>query len=214
MNRCGSSSTAEQSLFPAIDGGATPTLPLHFVIRPIGHLTAKNWVERWHYSGRIPTGKNINYGLYAGPELYAIIIYGIGVNPYQAAFLGVSSVVEIKRMCRREPRLDYPLSRLIRLTMKMMRQQMPFDAVVAFADPEHGHEGTVYKAAGFEYRGVTNAEFHLEDKDGNRRHRRYAFRHARRNGIPIGDSRAVLGLARIRTAPKHRWVAMVRPRPR
>jgi hypothetical protein len=165
-------------------------------------------VEKWHYSHRIPTGKNICFGLYANDSLYAVIVYGTGVNPYQADFLGVKTVVEIKRMCRREPRLGYPLSRFIRLTMKMLSRQVEFNAVVAFADPEYGHEGVVYKAAGFQHRGMTNAEFHLVGKDGEKRHRRFAFRHARRHGIGIAESRKLLGLARIRTAAKHRWVAI------
>ncbi len=35
-----------------------------FDIRPIVHSIAKPFIERWHYSGCIPTGKNICYGLY------------------------------------------------------------------------------------------------------------------------------------------------------
>lgn len=203
---CAGSLTLECPLFQAGDGGSTPTPALDFRIHEVNHKTAKLWVERWHYSKRIPTGQNIAYGLYASGNLYAVIVYGIGVNPYQAQYLGVQAVAEIKRMVRSEPRLAYPLSRFIALTLRMLAKQIRFDAVVAFADPEQGHKGGVYKAAGFVLEGCTNAEHHLVDKDGNRRHRRYAFRHARRNGIPIGESRKQLGVERIETQPKYRWV--------
>lgn len=202
---CDGSLVAEQgelNLLPG--GGSTPTPSLQ--IRPIVHGVAKDFVEAWHYSGRMPTGKNISYGLYDGASLYAVIVYGIGVNPYQAAYLGVERVVEIKRMCRVEPRGSFPLSRLISITRRWAKKELPYEAIVAFADPEQGHEGTVYKASGFAYCGTTNPEWHLVDSCGNKRHRRYAYRFARRNKIHVAEAREQLGLERVKTAPKHRWV--------
>ena len=186
-------------------GGSTPTPPHQYIIREIDHKTARDFVERWHYSHRIPTGKNLCYGLY-GDGLYAVIVYGIGVNPYQARFLGVEKCLELKRMCRREPKEDYQLSRFIRLTIRFLGRKERFGAIVAFADPEQGHEGTVYKASGFEYRGLTAPEWHLVGADGIKRHRRFAYRMAKREGISTAEARDKLGMKRIQTAPKHRWV--------
>jgi hypothetical protein len=206
MNNCGDSSKVEQGTFQFQDGGANPTSPPHFHITCLQHKEAKAFVEKWHYSHRIPTGKNICFGLWWGKELYAVIVYGIGVNPYQAKFLNVDSVIEIKRMCRSEPKKPYELSRFIRLSLKMAKKLMEFQAVVAFADPEQGHEGTVYKATGFTHEGYTNPEWHLVGDDGVKRHRRYAFRMARRNGITVSEARDALGMKRVKTEPKHRWV--------
>lgn len=205
---CVDSSTVELPLFQVEDGGSTPTSALQFLIRPIAHETAEKWVVKWHYSHRIPTGKNVCYGLYADGNLYAVIVYGIGVNPYQAKFLGVQRVLEIKRMCRAEPALKYHLSRFIAISSKMAAKEYPYDCLIAFADPEQGHEGTVYKASGFKLHGMTNAEWHLEDENGEKRHRRFAFRHARRNGKTVAESRAELNLKRVQTAPKYRWIRM------
>jgi hypothetical protein len=180
------------------------------LIKKIPHKTAKEWVEKWHYSHRIPTGKNIYFGLYAGANLYAAIVYGIGVNPYQAKFLGVERVLEIKRMCRAEPPLNYPLSRFIALTSKMAAKEYPHDCLIAFADPEQGHEGTVYRACGFKMHGMTNAEWHLEDESGKKRHRRFAYRHARRNNRTLAESRLELKLKRVKTKPKYRWIRTAR----
>lgn len=199
----------ERLLFQAGDGGSQPTPALQFRIHKINHETAKLWVEKWHYSGRIPTGQNIAYGLFCNGDLYAVIVYGIGVNPYQAEFLGVKEVVEIKRMVRSEPKRNYQLSRLISLTLKMLVKEVRFDAVVAFADPEHGHAGIVYKAAGFTLEGKTGKEWHLLDKDGNKRHRRYAFRYARRNGVSVAEARKKLGVVRVETEAKWRWVKRI-----
>jgi hypothetical protein len=170
---------------------------------------AKSFVEKWHYSNRMPTGKNVSFCLCNNDQVYAVIVYGIGVNPYQATSLGVKSCVEIKRLCRREPKQNYQLSRFINITTKMARNYLSFDAVVAFADPEHGHEGIVYKAAGYKHIGMTNPEWHLVDENGEKRHRRYAYRMARRNGISIEEARTQLGVKRVKTAPKHRWVRYI-----
>jgi hypothetical protein len=201
----------EQGTFQFQGGGSNPTSSLHFHIAGLQHKEAKAFVEKWHYSHRIPTGKNICFGLWCGDELYAVIVYGIGVNPYQAKFLNVDSVVEIKRMCRSEPKKPYELSRFIRLSTKMAKKLMEFQAVVAFADPEQGHEGTVYKATGFKHEGYTNAEWHLVGDDGEKRHRRYAYRKARRDGISTAEARAALGMKRVKTEPKHRWVLRLSP---
>ena len=204
--KCADSLVEELPLFQGDGGGAIPTSALHFTIQKVSQDTAAKWVVRWHYSQRMPTGKNICYGLYANGSLYAVIVYGIGVNPYQAKFLGVNKVLEIKRMCRSEPSLPYPLSRFIALTSKMVAREYPHDCIVAFADPEQGHEGTVYKATGFCLHGMTNPEWHLEDENGNKRHRRFAFRHARRNQQSISESRNQLNLKRVKTLPKYRWI--------
>lgn len=204
--KCGDSSSVELPLYQEGNGGSHPTSPLQFRIRALGHETAEAWIEKWHYSKRMPTGKNYSYGLWEDGNLYAVIVYGIGVNPYQAKYLGAKAVIEIKRMCRSEPRKNYPLSRFIALTLRMLARECVYDCIVAFADPEQGHEGTVYKAAGFKLHGSTNAEWHLIDQDGNKRHRRYAFRHARRNGKTVAESRTALGLERVQTKPKYRWV--------
>lgn len=209
----GVNSKVECDLFQSQDSGSIPTTPLQFNIREVSQETAKTWVEKWHYSRRIPTGKNFCLGLFADTDLYAVIVLGIGVNPYQSEFLSAQRVIEIKRMCRSEPRIEqYPLSRFISVALKMAMSFWPYDCVVAFADPQHGHEGTVYKASGFTLHGMTNSEWHVEDSDGNVRHRRFAFRHARRNGIPIAQSREALNLKRVCTAPKYRWIRRVKPK--
>ncbi len=193
-------------LFQSAGGGSSPTGSLQWEICEIDSPTTRRFIERWHYTHKMPTGKNVCYGL-LGPEgLYAVIVYGIGVNPYQAKFLGVERAWEIKRLCRSEPPQPYQLSRFVSLTLRWIAARFELDAIVAFADPEHGHCGGIYKACNFEYLGTTNAEWHTVDREGHKRHRRYAYRYARRKGITIAKAREELGLRRIQTQPKHRWV--------
>ena len=188
----------------------------------IPYAVAKRFIETWHYSNRMPTGKNICYGWYTEAVsqsfddmflggLYAVTVYGIGVNPYQAAFLGVenSELIELKRMARVEPKIDdLPLTAFMARCHKQLKSA-GYRYIVTFSDPEHGHNGTIYKAANFHHMGKTNTEWHLIDEDGVVRHRRYAFRFARRKDISVSQARDLLGLQRHETVPKDRWLLKI-----
>jgi hypothetical protein len=174
---------------------------------------ARPFIEHWHYSGRVPTGQNFFWGWFFNGELYAVANYGIGVNPYQADFLAresgkavtLGNLVELKRLCRIEPRNEtLPLTAFISRCHKALRS-MGYRFVVSFSDPEYAHTGGIYKASSFTHMGLTNPEVHLVDRDGNKRHRRLAFRYARRKGIEVPDARTRLGLSRQKTEPKDRW---------
>lgn len=213
MSKCGGSSTVESPAIPPGDGGSSPTPSLQFHVRPITHEEAKPFIEGWHYSKRVPTGKNIFFGAFIGMVLYAVACYGIGVNPYQARYLArVTSLpvtdgnlVELKRLCRIEPPInELPLTKVLAVCHRMLRKQS-VSHVVSFSDPAYGHKGGIYRAANFRHLGKSNAEWHLVDAEGIPRHRRYAFRYARRKKIPLEQARQELGVKRVKTARKDRW---------
>ena len=173
---------------------------------------ARPFIEKWHYSGCVPTGKNIFLGWYTRETLYAVANYGIGVNPYQASFLAretgyevtKKNLLELKRLCRTEPIMEeLPLTAFLSRCHKLLKRDYSF--IVSFSDPSHGHSGGIYRAANFTHLGVTNPEYHTVDKNGNIRHRRYYFRYARRKEITMEQAREELGLQRIKTMPKDRW---------
>ena len=183
-------------------------------------VLAAGFIEHWHYSGCVPTGKNIFFGWFVpgdqtllGESLYAVADYGIGVNPYQAQYLArctgyevaEGNLVELKRLCRSEPRLDrFPLTAFLARCHRLLRAS-GYRYVVSYSDPFHGHSGGIYKAANFQHLGATNAEWHVQDADGVIRHRRYAYRYARRNGVSTAEARQALGLKRVQMPPKDRW---------
>jgi len=180
----------------------------------ISHQLARPFIEAWHYSNCVPTGKNIFFAWFDDNlELYAVADYGIGVNPYQAPFLATATglpvttgaLVELKRLCRSEPKQDgFPLTSFLAECHRQL-VKLGYEYVVSFSDPEWGHDGGVYKAANFVHLGQTNPEYHLVDVEGVVRHRRYAFRYARRHDVPLAQAREELGVQRIKTRPKDRW---------
>jgi len=187
-------------------------------IERIGHKEAKMFIERWHYSKKCPTGKNIFFAWYSNGGLfdrgvYAIADYGIGVNPYQAQSLSKLSgfkvekdtLLELKRLCRIEPKNpELNLTQFLSGCHKILRTE-GFRFIVSFSDPTFNHNGGIYKAANFTHLGKTNAETHCIDQDGTVRHRRYYFRYARRKAISVAEARRELGLRLVKTLPKDRW---------
>jgi hypothetical protein len=198
------------------------------LITEISLEIARPFIEKWHYSHRVPTGKNIFFGWFVqsdqyepsnlfGETLYAVSDYGIGVNPYQSKFLATgtgqpitdNNLIELKRQCRIEPKANgLPLTYFMAQCHKLLAR-MGYRYVVTFSDPNHGHNGGVYRAGNFQSIGKTNGEWHTIDEEGEVRHRRYAYRHARRNGISIPEARERLGLKRIETLPKDRWILQI-----
>jgi hypothetical protein len=188
--------------------------------RKISHDIAKPFIEKWHYSARCPTGKNIFFGWFVhgdddlfGETLYAVADYGIGVNPYQAKFLsdltGINvkneCLLELKRLCRTEPKHEsLSLTSFISKCHKILKRE-GYRYIISFSDPSYGHDGGIYKAANFKHLGKTNAETHAIEEDGTVRHRRLYFRYARRNGIDVSTARDELNLKLVKTPQKDRW---------
>jgi hypothetical protein len=212
MQRCEGSSAAEHPAFRSEDDGSKPIPSIKFKVRRISQKEAKPFIEQWHYSKRCPTGKNIFFGAYLGDTLYAVADYGNGVNPFQAAYLArvtglpvkKGNLMELKRLCRIEPPMDLALTKFLRICHILLRKQ-GVEFVVSYSDPAHNHTGGIYKAANFKHLGKSAAEWHVVDKNGVLRHRLYAYRYARRNGIPLVQARHELGLERVKTVQKDRW---------
>lgn len=185
---------------------------------------ARQHVEEHHYSGCMPRGRNLCFAAYlGGTRLYAVAVYGNGVNPYQPRYLtqvtGLevkdhSDYVELKRLARGSKQ-DVSLTTMLARCHRMLRRmEQPPKVVISFSDPEHGHTGGIYRAANFIYAGQTQAERHCVDADGNPVHRRRAYRYAKAHDITIAEAREALGLRIIKTLPKTRWILPLRRRDR
>lgn len=204
-------------------------------IEEISLALARPFIKKWHYSKRVPTGKNVFVGWFIRGRLYAVACYGIGVNGLQDRYLArvtgkpvtQANLYELKRLCRVEPRDEcLPLSRFLALCHRRLKRK-GIRFIVSFSDPEHNRfprlkdtpyaSGGVYKAANFQYLGKTNPEWHLLDREGTKRHRRYAYRYMQRqrrlgNRVSPAEARAILGVTPIRTEPKDRWFLDLCPR--
>ena len=94
---CGNSLIVEQ-MAPPSGPGSLPPFPrspsLAFEAKSIDYIAAKEIIENYHYSRHMPRGKNVCFGAFIGGELYAVAVYGTGVNMVADTYL--SRITELK----------------------------------------------------------------------------------------------------------------------
>lgn len=209
---------------PSGDGGLTPTPSLQ--VRIIDRATAKPFIEKWHYSENAPPGKNIYFGWFVGEMLYAVADYGHGANmnsPWnflnreaklKPGTITKVNLVELKRLCRMEPKLSYSLTQFLSVCHRLLKRDFGVRFIISFSDPQENKfqkvilgkngksrpytSGGIYAAANFKYLGQTNAEMHVKDKQGNIIHRRVAYKqmwranllHCVENGVSVAELKA------------------------
>jgi hypothetical protein len=113
---------------------------------------ARDLVERFHYSGRVPSNVQFVGSLHEAGGLFGD--YGPAVA---ACFFSIpptrwsEDVLELSRLVRAS--YSVPLSSLVSKSCKELRKQ-GHDLLVSFADRTQGHHGGVYQAASWRYAGA------------------------------------------------------------
>ncbi len=139
----------------------------------VGHKAAKFACSRWHYSKSVPAGRKVVYGIWEGDSFVGVIIYSRGANQHlgSAYGLGHGEFVELTRVAMRNHRcfVTQPLAYSLR---HIKRTQPGLRAVLSFADPAQGHEGSIYKASNWTYLGQSDESVAFVGPDGKSYHRR------------------------------------------
>jgi hypothetical protein len=131
--------------------------------------TAKQFVERWHYSHKLSLCQ-VAYGLFydtKSPSLFfdntKIKLIGVVVYSQPAGRSAAESISDLIKVeeCMELIRLvildDYGKnieSYFISQSLKCIKKEFPnTKAIISYADGEQGHKGTIYQACGFHYQG-------------------------------------------------------------
>ena len=123
------------------------------------HKAAKWAVEHWHYSGRMPVGKQVMVGVWESGRFIGVVIFGRGANRHMAGEyrLVTTEAVELTRVALTEH--DSPVSRIVAIATRLLGRQSPgIRLVVSYADPSQGHDGGIYKAMGWVYVGRSSPQ--------------------------------------------------------
>ena len=148
----------------------------------ITYQSAKPFVERWHYSHSV-NGLHISqcFGLFRPrpdffgiPEMVGVAMYGKpAMNDQGQKWCprDSSKLVELRRLCCIDDTPKNTESFFISKTIRWMKKHTDFTVAVAYADPEYGHDGTVYLASNWKLMGLTSAGVVLM-VDGTRYHDR------------------------------------------
>ena len=148
----------EYPLFQEEAGGAVPTSPLKLKVRTIDKMTTSNFYRKWHYLGKTGFISTINFGAYYDGELVGAISYG---SPNATEMKGYFDRFtqkgwwEIKRLAMTDGCPKNSESRFIAISIHLLRKLYQVKGIVTLADDGVGHIGTIYKASGFTYLGLS-----------------------------------------------------------
>jgi hypothetical protein len=136
-----------------------------YFVEVVDYRTAKPFVEAWHYS-KSTNGLKISYcfGLFrAGeflPELVGVAMYGLPAMNNQAKSWNPdnpSGVLELRRLCCIDDTPKNAESFFISRTLKWLKKNTDIEVIISYADTNHGHAGTIYKASNFQFVGQTSS---------------------------------------------------------
>lgn len=203
---------------PPEDGGSNPTPSLQ--VRRIDKKTAAPVIEQYHYSKNVPAGKNIYFGYYVNNSLlYAVAIYGIGVNNNGPAYLArvtgtnvtVQNSLELKRLARVEPKIvSAPLTKFLAICHRLLKKE-GYRSIVSYSDPDFNPTGGIYAASNFKMIGLTSPETDILNAAGLKINRRTLLHWRNRQKVLTGkmltidEACEIRGFKKVKTQPKKRW---------
>lgn len=131
-------------------------------IKIIDKGLAKEIIEKYHYTHKIPQAIKYRFGLYYDNELKGVAIFSIPANmhTFTSIFNGVTQHIgiELSRFFTYDdtPRNfeSYCLSRCFRY----IRENSDYDLIVSYADANYGHVGYLYQSLNGYYVGQTAPE--------------------------------------------------------
>lgn len=139
----------------------------HF--KPCSLQVIRRFVEKWHYT-RSVNGLRISQcfvifkyrhkGLMSPIRVIGAAIYGkLGMaNVWQNYGDAEDEVAELKRLCCVDSAPQNTESWFIGKTLKWLEQNTSIQTVISYADMLYNHNGTIYQATNFDYRGTTGKQ--------------------------------------------------------
>ena len=185
-----------------------------FTVTLVEFKLIRPFIEKWHYSHSANTSAQYSFALMHEGEIIGAMIYGFPAmvgqwKRYQE--FGVEKerdVIELRRLCCIDATPRNTESYFIGKTIKWIKKNTEHKIILSYADPHHGHEGTIYKASNFKHIGMTSPGKIL-DWNGKRYHdksiRDYNRAHFRKTGEKVLVPTAVKMIEALETG-EAKWV--------
>jgi hypothetical protein len=167
--------TGSMASLQGAGAGSYPSAALHNLkVTPIPLVMAKNLVETNHYLHSLPGGTMLSFGIFLDDNLLGAITLGAGPAYAHSLVEGAG-----RRDCLTLTRLwlsdKLPInseSRTIGFVIRTLRKHTDLKFLLSYADPAHGHLGTIYQATGWLYTGLSSTMPLYDLGDGIARHSR------------------------------------------
>ncbi len=194
-------------------GGANPTPALHDLqVVPLSHKFARQIVEKHHYLHSMPGGTELCFGVVANGKLMGAITFGSGpANAYRLVNGSArADCLTLSRLCLSDELPPNSESRVIGITLRLIKRTTDVKFVVSYADPEQGHVGSIYQATNWLYTGMSEATPLIDLGDGIARHSR-SVSHALGTHSVRFLTKQGLDVRTIPQQPKHRYIYLLEP---
>ncbi len=188
------SAVAARPAYRRAGGGATPTPALHDLrVESIAIRVARSIVVHFHYLRSMPGGTKLAFGVMVGRSLMGVVTFGVGPMNAHRLVQGLdrNDMATLTRLWLSDDLPTNSESRVIGVVVRALRKHTSLRALISYADPSHGHVGTIYQAAGWLYTGTCQATSLIDIGDGKLHHSRglgytygtHPVRHFRRHGL-------------------------------
>lgn len=151
----------------------------NYSVKLVSKSECKDILKKYHYLSKISKGfkSGYNYGLFLEGEIVGVCIFtGFPVPELCKGMLGLSrddqdGLFELSRLVL-DPevqKIEHNLaSYFVARCIRKLRKETNVRVILSYADNDF-HSGTVYKALGFDYYGLTAAkkDFYTKEKDGS-----------------------------------------------
>lgn len=156
------SSVAERAAIQPRDGGSIPTPSLQSLrVRICSVHDIQTVIERVHYSHSIfGVTTDFCYAVEHGGAVVGGAIFGKPAAYNVARKYGADGLTELRRFVLTDECPRNSESRVIAFMLRDLKRE-GVKRVLSYADPAHGHGGTIYRALGFKYVGLTAKRKHI-----------------------------------------------------
>lgn len=131
-------------------------------VRPVSISEARQLIEKYHYAHGAANTATSLHGLYRRGEWFAPVCYGVAWwlpptrNAAAAWWPDPDRVLTLSRLVIVPEAPKNAATFLLMASVKMLPER--WECLLTYADTWQGHTGQIYKAAGWEYLGATEAK--------------------------------------------------------
>lgn len=202
----------ERWLFQTRDGGSIPASPLHFSRCSLSSVST--FVKQHHYSHTHPGGVDFAFRLDWNGGLAGACLFGwMAGNPRAVLIKGYApkDFRELMRLVLLDAAPRNSETQFVGWCLRYLRKNTKIVACVSFADPAHGHTGTIYRAGNWHYCGLQKPDRPRIIVDGIEVHPRMAYD---RFGTSSASAIRAMGhVVELRPRePKHKFIYYLRQR--
>ena len=152
-------------------------------VKPCPFLEVAGFIDKHHYAGFM-NGVRVfqSFAVYHGNRLVGGAVFGgMATTAWKAFGDCENKVIELRRLVLLDEAGRNSESRVIGMMLRWLKANSDMEVVVSYADPAHGHDGTIYRAANFKYVGLSGKDKKLLDPETGKVHHSRSMR-ATNNG--------------------------------